>query len=84
MCVCVCASQRISLSALARTPQKGLEGEISRKTGSGGEREGPKKDRESQLTKEDRREQLAYDSWPEKDTDTRRRQCEDRSRVVKR
>ena len=53
--VCVVATQRISLSVLARNPHKGPE----RETGSGGGKEGPRDDRESQLTKEGRREQSA-------------------------
>ena len=57
--VCVGAGQRIPLSALARNPHKGPEGEISRETGSGGGKECPREDRERQLTKEGRREQSA-------------------------
>ncbi len=44
-----------SLSVLARNAQKGPEHE----TGSGGGKEGPREDRESQVTKERRREQSA-------------------------
>ena len=57
--VCVVATQTISLSVLARNPHKRTEGEISRETGSGRGKEGPREDREGQLTKQDRREQLA-------------------------
>ena len=78
--ICVGATQRISLSVLAWNPHKGPE----RKTGSGGGKEGPREDRESQLTKVDRREQLAWDSCPEKDTVDRRRQREHGNKAVKR
>ena len=53
--VCVGATQRIFLSVLARNPHKVPEHE----TGIGGGKEGPREDRESQLTKEGRREQSA-------------------------
>ena len=43
--VCVCAGQTISLSVLARNPNKGLELKISRETESGRGEEGPRKDR---------------------------------------
>ena len=49
--LCVCTGQTISLSVLAQKPNKGLELEISRETGSGRGVEGPREDR-SQLTKE--------------------------------
>ena len=55
--VCVGASQRIPLSALARNPHKGPEREIFHETGSGQGKESPREDRESELTKESRREQ---------------------------
>ena len=57
--VCVGAGQRISLSVLTRNPHKWNVGDISCETGSEGGKEGHRKDRESQLTKEDRREQSA-------------------------
>ena len=72
--VCLGATQRISLSVLARNPHKGHEHGISRETGSEKGKGGSKEDRESQLTKEGRREQSAWDSRPEKDTVSRRRQ----------
>ena len=81
--VCVDTGQRISLSVLAWNPHRGPQGEISRVTGSGGGKERPREDRESQVTKEGRREQSAWDSCPEKDTVSRRRQWEDGSRAVK-
>ena len=56
--VCVGATQMISLSVLARNSHKGPEDEISHETGSGGGKEGPREDRENQLTTQDRREQL--------------------------
>ena len=49
--VCVCASQRISLSALEGNPYKGPNSETSREAGSGRGKEGPREDRESLLTK---------------------------------
>ena len=58
--------------------------EISCEIGSGWGKEGPREDRESQLTKEGRREQSAWDRCPDKDTVSRRRQREDGSRAVKR
>ena len=63
-----------SVSILARNSHKGPEGEISRETGSGGGKVGPRKNKESELTKEGRREQSACDSCPEKDTVGRRKQ----------
>ena len=45
--VCVCTGQTISLSVLARNPNKGLELKISRETESGREEEGPRKDRKA-------------------------------------
>ena len=77
--VCVGATQRISLSVLARNLHK----ERERETGSGGGKEGPRLHRESQLTKEDGREQSIWDSCPEKDTIGRRRQREDGTRAKK-
>ena len=77
--VCVGATQRISLPVLARNPHKRPE----RETGSGGRTEGPKEDRESQLTKESRREQSAWDSGQEKDPVCRGRQWEGGSRAEK-
>ena len=62
--VCVCAGQRIPLSALVRNPNKGPELEISQVTGSRGGKEGPREDRESQPTEQDRRDQSAWDSSP--------------------
>ena len=47
--ICVGATQTISLSVLARNPHKGPEDEISHQTGSGGEKEGLRGDRESSL-----------------------------------
>ena len=44
--------QAISLSVLVRNPDKGLELEISGETGSGGGKEGPRKD-SGQLTQTD-------------------------------
>ena len=64
--------QTISLSVLARNPNKGIELEISNGTGSGWRKEGPRKDR-GELTKKDwgrqsttdsRRDQLTWDSSP--------------------
>ena len=82
--VCVGAGQRASMSVLTQNPHKGSEGEISRETGSGGGKERPWEDRESQSTKEGRREQSAWDSCPETDTISRKRQWEDWSRALKR
>ena len=62
-------------------PTQRAERRISHETGSG---RGPREDRESRLTKEDRREQSAWDSRPEKDTVGRRRLWEDGSRAEKR
>ncbi len=45
------ARQTISLSVLARSPNKGLELEISDETGSGGGKEGPREDRGELLQK---------------------------------
>ena len=56
---------------------------IAHETGSGRGKEGPREDRESQLTKEGRREQSAWDSCPEKDTVGWRRQWEDGTRTEK-
>ena len=81
--VCVGATQRISLSILVRNPHKGPEGEFSRETRSRGGKEGPREERERQLTKEGRREQSDWDSCPEKETVSRRRMWEDGSRSVK-
>ena len=78
--ICVGATQRITLSVLARNPHKGPE----RKTRSGGGKECPREDRESQLTKESRREKSVWDSYPKKDTVGKRKQWEDGSRAVKR
>ena len=75
--LCVGATQTISMSVLARNPHKGPEGEISRETGSEGEKEGPREDRGSQLTKKGWREQSASDSCSENDTVGRRRQWKD-------
>ena len=47
-------------------------------------REGPREDSENQLKKEGRREQSAWDRYPEKDTVSRRRLWEDGSKTVKR
>ena len=62
------ATQRISLSVLTQNPHKGPEVEERRKV--------PGKDRDSQLTKEGRREQSAWDSSPEKDTVSRSEKME--------
>ena len=45
--VCVYAGQTISLSVLARNPNKGIELEISRETGAVRGEEGPREDRGS-------------------------------------
>ena len=55
-------------------PRQRTEGEISRETGSGGGKEGPREDRENQLTEQGRRDQLAWYSCPENETVGRRRQ----------
>ena len=68
--VCVGATQTISSSVLARNPHKGLRVRISCETGSGGGKEGPREDRESQLTTEGSRDQSAWDSNQEKEKDT--------------
>ena len=49
--VCVCAGQRISLSALARSPYNEHEDEISHETGRGGRKEGPREDKERRVDK---------------------------------
>ena len=64
--VYVGASQRIPLSALSRNPHKGPEREISRETGNGQVKEGPKEDRKSWLTKESRSRQSGDESRAEK------------------
>ena len=50
-CLCGCRSEN-PFVCLTRNPHKGPEGEILSETGSGRGKEGPREDRESQLTKE--------------------------------
>ena len=57
--VCMCAGQRISLSALARDLLKGPNGEISRETGSGGGKEGSRESSRQQRAEEDDRLEIA-------------------------
>ena len=72
--VCVGASQRIFLPVLKRNPHKGHESEISLETGNGEGKEGPREDRESELTKHDRRDPSAWESNQEKEDTINRSQ----------
>ena len=80
-CVGVCVPVRESLCLLWReTHTKGLRVISPARPEAEKGRKVPKKDRESQLTKEGRREQSAWDSCPEKNTVSWRRRWEDESR----
>ena len=56
-CVGVFVRRSENLFALARNTHKGVEGEIYHQTESGGGKEGPRENRERELTKKGRREQ---------------------------